>query len=127
MAQKEMEIRHYVRIGADEPTYPSGVVPGARLLKLCTDAAGELSIRRDGKTSMLARLHDVNFLEPVYAGESLSIWVRTTRVGNRSRDNEFGIDKTTRMRYREGRYQVEVLDPPVPVLRGKSTSVVSKE
>lgn len=125
--QNNTEVNHYLRIGADEARYANGVIPGAHLLKLCSDAAGELSIRHDGKAAWLARIHEVDFLEPVYAGEAVMIHVRITRVGNRSRDVEMTVDKTLRMYFRDGSFQVEALDVPVPVLRGKSTMVLMKD
>ena len=125
--QSNTEVNYYMRIGADQARYANGVIPGAHLLKLCSDAAGELSIRHDGKAAWLARLHEVDFLEPVYAGEAVMIRVRITRVGNRSRDVEMSVDKTLRMLYSDGAFQVEALEEPVPVLRGKSTMVLMKD
>jgi 3-aminobutyryl-CoA ammonia-lyase len=125
--ESSKEIRYYVRIGADAPRYANGVIPGVDLLKLCSDAIGELAIRHDGKAAWLARLEDVNFFEPVYAGEALSIHARITRVGNRSRDVEFSAEKTLRMNFDEGRFHVQVLESPIQVLRGKSTMVLMKD
>jgi 3-aminobutyryl-CoA ammonia-lyase len=125
--QSKTEVSYYMRIGADEARYANGVIPGAHLLKLCSDAAGELAIRHDGRAAWLARLHEVDFLEPVYAGEAVIIRARITRVGTRSRDVELSVDKTLRMLYREGSFQVEALESPVPVLRGKSTMVLMKD
>jgi 3-aminobutyryl-CoA ammonia-lyase len=125
--QSKTEVNHYIRIGADHARYSNGVIPGAYLLKLCSDASGELSIRHDGKAAWLARLQEVDFLEPVYAGEAVMIRVRITRVGNRSRDVEMTVDKTLRMQYRDGAFEVEALEEPIPVLRGMSTMVLMKD
>lgn len=120
-------MRHRRRVGADDCHYSEGMLSGARLLEMVTDASGELSIHFDSEGGLLAAVKDATFLLPVFAGESLEIIVSQTRVGKRSREKSFEVYKHIRKRLDKGRTAAEQLTPPELVAKGTLITVVGKQ
>lgn len=120
-------MRHRRRVGADDCHYSEGLMSGARLLEMVTDASGELSIHFDSEGGLLAAVKEATFLLPVFAGESLEIVVTQVRVGTRSREKAFEVYKHVRKRLDKGRTAAESLNPPELVAKGTLITVVGKQ
>lgn len=117
-----MKLHHHIRIGAERTHYAGGMVSGGCTIELATDCVGELSYLQDGCASMLVRVDDVEILSSIYVGDALDVDVETTRVGNRSRDMSFRIQKT--LARIDG--VIHVCKEPILVCTGKCTVVTEK-
>ena len=71
--------------------YAGNLVDGAYSLGLFGDVATELCILTDGDEGLFASYSDVQFREPVRAGDVLEITAELVRVGTRSRVMEFAV------------------------------------
>src|SRR4051795_5145713 len=71
--------------------YAGNLVDGAYSLGLFGDVATELCILTDGDEGLLASYSDVQFMQPVRAGDVLEISCEITRVGTRSRTLDFTV------------------------------------
>jgi 3-aminobutyryl-CoA ammonia-lyase len=71
--------------------YAGNLVDGAYSLGLFGDVATEMCILTDGDEGLFASYSDVQFREPVRAGDVLEITCEVTRVGTRSRDLSFAV------------------------------------
>ncbi|MFL6109313.1 MAG: hotdog domain-containing protein [Marmoricola sp.] len=69
--------------------YAGNLVDGAYSLGLFGDVATELCIRTDEDEGLFASYSDVQFLNPVRAGDVLEIRAELVRVGSRSREIAF--------------------------------------
>jgi 3-aminobutyryl-CoA ammonia-lyase len=76
--------------------YAGNLVDGAYSLGLFGDVATEMCIVTDGDEGMFASYSDVQFLEPVRAGDVLAISCEITRVGTRSRELRFAAHVVAR-------------------------------
>jgi len=71
--------------------YAGNLVDGAYSLGLFGDVATEMCIRTDGDEGLFASYADVQFREPVRAGDVLEITCELVRVGTRSREMQFAV------------------------------------
>ena len=71
--------------------YAGNLVDGAYSLGLFGDVATELCILTDGDEGLFASYSDVQFREPVRAGDVLEITAELVRVGTRSRVIDFAV------------------------------------
>ena len=71
--------------------YAGNLVDGAYSLGLFGDVATELSIKADGDEALFASYSDVQFKQPVRAGDVLEVSAEVTRVGTRSRTLDFVV------------------------------------
>ena len=71
--------------------YAGNLVDGAYSLGLFGDVATEMCIRTDGDEGLFASYSDVQFREPVRAGDVLEITCTLTRVGTRSRTLDLAV------------------------------------
>jgi 3-aminobutyryl-CoA ammonia-lyase len=69
--------------------YAGNLVDGAYSLGLFGDVATELCIRADGDEGLFASYSDVQFRNPVRAGDVLEVTAEVVAVGTRSRTLEF--------------------------------------
>ncbi len=71
--------------------YSGGLVAGAKVLELFGDAATALCLRETrGKDEGLFRAYSsVDFLKPLYAGDTILVTARVIKVGNTSRTYDF--------------------------------------
>ena len=76
--------------------YAGNLVDGAYSLGLFGDVATELCIRTDGDEGLFASYSDVQFAQPVRAGDVLEIACEITRVGTRSRTLDFTVHVVAR-------------------------------
>ena len=113
------------RIGAEQAHYAGGLVDGAFVLKLFGDVATELLIRHDGDEGLFRAYDDVEFLEPVSAGDYLEVTGRITSVGNTSRQMAFEARRVVELVDDPDQpSRARVLDEPVVVCRASGTCVV---
>jgi 3-aminobutyryl-CoA ammonia-lyase len=71
--------------------YAGNLVDGAYSLALFGDVATEMCIVTDGDEGLFASYSDVQFKEPVRAGDVLEIACELVRVGTRSRTLELSV------------------------------------
>lgn len=84
-----------VRLGPKDAHYSGGLVAGAKILELFGDAATKLCLRETrGKSEGLFRAYKaVEFLKPVFAGDTIEATATIVRVGNTSRKMNFVAKK----------------------------------
>jgi 3-aminobutyryl-CoA ammonia-lyase len=104
--------------------YAGNLVDGAYVLALFGDVATEVCIQADGDEGLFASYSDVQFLQPLRAGDVVEVTATITRVGNRSRDLEFSAFVVCRGRPDKSGSAAEVLAEPLVITRAKGTVVV---
>jgi len=116
------------RMGMEDAHYAGGLVDGAYILKVFGDVATELLIRHDGDEGLFRAYEDVEFLEPVYAGDYIEATGEITSVGNTSRQMRFEARTVVRLDPEaEADSAAEVLDEPIRICRAVGTCVVPEE
>jgi 3-aminobutyryl-CoA ammonia-lyase len=106
--------------------YAGHLVDGAYVLGLFGDVATEVCIRTDGDEGLFASYSDVQFVQPLRAGDVVEVTATVTRVGNRSREIEFVASVVCRGRPDISESAAEGLPEPLVVTRAKGTVVVPK-
>jgi 3-aminobutyryl-CoA ammonia-lyase len=76
--------------------YAGNLVDGAYSLGLFGDVATEMCILTDGDEGLFASYSDVQFKQPVRAGDVLEITCEITPVGTRSRTMDFTLQVVAR-------------------------------
>ncbi len=104
--------------------YAGNLVDGAYVLALFGDVATEVCIHADGDEGLFASYSDVQFLQPLRAGDVVEVQATITRVGNRSRDLEFSAYVVCRGRPDQSESAAEVLAEPLVITRAQGTVVV---
>ena len=105
--------------------YAGNLVDGAYSLKLFGDVATEMCIVTDGDEGLFASYADVQFKEPVRAGDILEIVCDLTKVGTRSRVLELSVLVVARgTPSAEQPGAAELLDPPLVATTATGTVVV---
>jgi 3-aminobutyryl-CoA ammonia-lyase len=101
--------------------YAGNLVDGAYVLGLFGDVATEVCIQSDGDEGLFASYSDVQFLQPLRAGDVVEVKATISRVGNRSREIEFVASVVCRGRTGSA---AEVLAEPLEITRASGTVVV---
>lgn len=115
--------RRYVPYG--HAHYAGNLVDGAYSLGLFGDVATEMCIRTDDDEGLFASYSDVQFREPVRAGDVLEISCEVVRVGSRSRDLSFEVRVVARGAATDARPgAAALLDPPLVATTATGTVVV---
>jgi 3-aminobutyryl-CoA ammonia-lyase len=117
--------RRYVPYG--HAHYAGALVDGAYALGLFGDVATEVCIRTDGDEGLFASYADVQFLEPVRAGDVVEVTATVRRVGTRSRSLDFECRVVCRGRPDLSASAARVLDPPLVAVTATGTVVVPGE
>jgi 3-aminobutyryl-CoA ammonia-lyase len=105
--------------------YAGNLVDGAYSLKLFGDVATEMCIVTDSDEGLFASYDDVQFREPVRAGDVLEIACELVKVGTRSRVLELAVTVVARGTPTADRPgSAEVLDPPIVATTATGTVVV---
>ncbi|TDD15917.1 3-aminobutyryl-CoA ammonia-lyase [Kribbella turkmenica] len=104
--------------------YAGNLVDGAYVLGLFGDVATEVCIQADGDEGLFASYSDVQFLEPLRAGDVVEVTATITRVGNRSRELGFSAAVVCRGRPDRSESAAEVLPEPLVITRATGTVVV---
>ena len=115
-----------LRMSAHDAHYGGNLVDGARMLQLFGDVATELLIRHDGDEGLFVAYDNVEFLNPVFAGDYIEATGEITKIGNSSRKMTFEAKKVIRSRTDISASAADVLDEPVVVCRASGTCVVPK-
>jgi 3-aminobutyryl-CoA ammonia-lyase len=90
-AEPGLTVTHRRYVPYAHAHYAGDLVDGAYSLGLFGDAATELCIRTDGDEGLFASYSDVQFKQPVRAGDVIEVTAQLVRVGNRSRMIEFAV------------------------------------
>lgn len=115
-----------LRMSAHDAHYGGNLVDGARMLQLFGDVATELLIRHDGDEGLFVAYDNVEFLNPVFAGDYIEATGEITKIGNSSRKMTFEAKKVICSRTDISASAADVLDEPVVVCRASGTCVVPK-
>jgi 3-aminobutyryl-CoA ammonia-lyase len=105
--------------------YAGNLVDGAYSLGLFGDVATEMCILTDSDEGLFASYADVQFKEPVRAGDVLEIACELVKVGTRSRVLELSVTVVARGNPTDRQPgAAEVLDPPLVATTATGTVVV---
>jgi 3-aminobutyryl-CoA ammonia-lyase len=105
--------------------YAGNLVDGAYSLKLFGDVATEMCILTDSDEGLFASYADVQFREPVRAGDVLEVVCELVRVGTRSRVLELAVIIVARGNASAERPgAAEMLDPALVATTATGTVVV---
>jgi 3-aminobutyryl-CoA ammonia-lyase len=105
--------------------YAGNLVDGAYSLQLFGDVATEMCIVTDNDEGLFASYADVQFKEPVRAGDLLEIVCELVKVGTRSRVLDLSVIVVARGRSTaENPGAAEMLDPPLVATTATGTVVV---
>jgi 3-aminobutyryl-CoA ammonia-lyase len=105
--------------------YAGNLVDGAYSLGLFGDVATEMCILTDSDEGLFASYADVQFREPVRAGDVLEIVCELVRVGTRSRVLELSVSVVARGHATEEQPgAASLLDPPLVATTATGTVVV---
>ncbi|TCC61096.1 3-aminobutyryl-CoA ammonia-lyase [Kribbella pittospori] len=104
--------------------YAGNLVDGAYVLGLFGDVATEVCIQADGDEGLFASYSDVQFLQPLRAGDVVEVTGTISRVGNRSREIDFSASVVCRGRPDVSASAAEVLSEPLVITRAKGVVVV---
>ncbi len=122
---EEVVIR--IRMSAHDAHYGGNLVDGARMLGLFGDVATELLIRRDGDEGLFRAYEEVEFLNPVYAGDYIEARGEIISEGKTSRKMRFVAQKVICPRPDLSDSACDVLDEPLVVCRAVGTCVTPKD
>jgi 3-aminobutyryl-CoA ammonia-lyase len=105
--------------------YAGDLVDGAYSLKLFGDVATEMCILTDSDEGLFASYSDVQFQQPVRAGDVLEIVAELTRIGTRSRTLDLSVTVVARgAATAERPGAAEMLEPPLVATTATGTVVV---
>lgn len=117
-----------IRVSEENVHYAGGLVDGAFVLKLFGDIATELLIIQDGDEGLFKAYENIEFINPVRAGDYLEVLGKIIKVGNTSRKMEFLARKVIRnIDLPEQPSACEVLSEPVVVCKAVGICVTPKE
>jgi 3-aminobutyryl-CoA ammonia-lyase len=124
-AEVGLRVVHRRYVPYSHAHYAGNLVDGAYSLGLFGDVATEMCIVTDGDEGLFASYSDVQFREPVRAGDVLEISCEVTRVGTRSRDLALEVRVVARgAATAERPGAAELLDPPLLATTATGTVVV---
>jgi 3-aminobutyryl-CoA ammonia-lyase len=105
--------------------YAGNLVDGAYSLGLFGDVATEMCILTDSDEGLFASYADVQFREPVRAGDVLEVVCDLVKVGTRSRALELAVKVVARGNPSDQQPgAAEMLDPPLVATTATGTVVV---
>lgn len=113
-----------LRMSQADAHYGGNLVDGARMLQLFGDVATELLIIQDGDEGLFCAYDNVEFLNPVYAGDYIEAVGEITHIGNSSRKMTFEARKVIKPRPDLSDSAADVLAEPIVVCRATGTCVV---
>lgn len=113
-----------LRMSQADAHYGGNLADGARMLQLFGDVATELLIIQDGDEGLFCAYDNVEFLNPVYAGDYIEAVGEITHVGNSSRKMTFEARKVIKPRPDISDSAADVLAEPIVVCRATGTCVV---
>jgi 3-aminobutyryl-CoA ammonia-lyase len=123
-AEVGFSVTHRRYVPYSHAHYAGNLVDGAYVLGLFGDVATELCIRTDGDEGLFASYSDVQFEQPLRAGDVVEVTATVTRVGTRSRELEFVAAVVCRGRPDVSGSAAEALAEPLRITRARGTVVV---
>lgn len=111
-----------LRMSTADGHYAGGLVDGARVLQLISDAVTEALIRNDGDEGLM-RTMNAEFLAPVRSGDYLEVKAKLLSVGKSSRQFECTAHKFIQLVSPEDS-AADVLVEPVLVVKATAVAVV---
>ena len=126
MIEKFPEAKLKVRMSSKDAHYAGNLVDGARILNLFGDLATELTIRYDGDEGLLRAYENIEFLQPVYAGDFIELNGRIIEVGVTSRKVVFEAYKIITPVESSFDSSCDVLETPILVAKALGTCLVVK-
>jgi len=119
-----LTVTHRRYVPASHAHYGGNLVDGAYVLGLFGDVATEAAIRMNGNEGLFASYSDVQFREPVLAGDVIEATATVVRTGRRSRELAFEARVVCRADPAHGPSTARVLDQPLVVVTATGTVVV---
>lgn len=116
-----------VRMSSHDAHYGGNLVDGAKMLQLFGDVATELLIINDGDEGLFVAYDNVEFLNPVFAGDYIEASGEIIHIGNTSRKMTFEAKKVICPRPDISDSAADVLEEPILVCRASGTCVVKKD
>jgi 3-aminobutyryl-CoA ammonia-lyase len=123
-AHEGLTVTHRRYVSYDHAHYAGNLVDGAYGLGLFGDVATEVCVRADGDEGLFASYSDVQFRQPVRAGDVVEATAVITRVGKRSRTIDFTLRVVCRGRADRGESAAETLTEPIVATTATGTVVV---
>lgn len=111
-----------LRMSTADGHYAGGLVDGARILQLMSDAVTEVLIQNDGDEGLM-RTMNAEFLAPVRSGDFLEIRAKLVSTGNSSRKLECTAHKVVQLVTAEDS-AADVLAEPLLVVKANCVAVV---
>jgi 3-aminobutyryl-CoA ammonia-lyase len=111
-----------LRMSTADGHYAGGLVDGARILQLISDAVTEVLIQNDGDEGLM-RTMNAEFLAPVRSGDYVEIRARLLSTGKSSRQLECTAHKVAQLVNPEDS-AADVLAEPVLVVKANCVAVV---
>ncbi|HEY5758917.1 MAG TPA: hotdog domain-containing protein [Steroidobacter sp.] len=111
-----------LRMSTADGHYAGGLVDGARILQLMSDAVTEVLIHNDGDEGLM-RTMNAEFLAPVRSGDYLEIRATLMSTGNSSRKLECTAHKIVQLVTAEDS-AADVLTEPLLVVKASCVAVV---
>lgn len=126
--KKNLKVTLKVRVGSADTHYAGGLASGAFVMGLFADAATEILVRSDGDEGLFRAYKDVEFLEPVRAGDFIEVTAKLTGIGFSSRQMTFEAHKVIEGSLSSARpTKAKALKNPLLVARAKGTCVVKRD
>ncbi len=119
-----LAVTHRRYVPASHAHYGGNLVDGAYVLSLFGDVATEAAIQMDGDEGLFASYSDVQFREPVLAGDVIEVTATVVRTGRRSRELIFEARVVCRADPGQGPSASRVLAEPLVVVTATGTVVV---
>ena len=111
-----------LRMSTADGHYAGGLVDGARILQLISDAVTEVLIQNDGDEGLM-RTMNAEFLAPVRSGDYLEIRAKLLSAGKSSRQLECTAHKVAQLVMPEDS-AADVLAEPVLAVKATCVAVV---
>jgi 3-aminobutyryl-CoA ammonia-lyase len=123
-AEVGLTVTHRRYVPYSHAHYAGNLVDGAYVLGLFGDVATEVCIQADGDEGLFASYSDVQFVQPLRAGDVVEVTATISRVGTRSRELKFAAHVVCRGRPDKSESAAEVLAEPLLITRATGTVVV---
>lgn len=84
-----------VKLKRKDVHYSGGLIAGAKILELFGDAATKLCLRETGgkNEGLLRAYKEIEFLSPVFSGDTVEVTATIIKIGNTSRTMKFVAKK----------------------------------